>query len=81
MNLEWYSNADDPPLLNPNFDICGNYRHHIAYKVDHHDDDRAIFDDLHPTDRILVHEHNVYFNSSEELPLELDINITNHYVF
>jgi hypothetical protein len=77
-NLEWYSNADDPPLLNPNFAIHGNYRHHIAYKEDYHDDDRAIFECFNPTDRILVYEHDVYFDSSEELPLEFDIDtVTN----
>ncbi len=77
-NLEWYSNADDPPLLNPNFAIHGNYRHHIAYKGDYHDDDRAIFECFNPTDRILVYEHDVYFDSSEELPLEFDIDtVTN----
>ncbi len=26
-NPEWYSNVDDPSLLNPNFNIHGNYRH------------------------------------------------------
>ena len=25
-NPEWYGNADDPPLLNPDFDIQGDYR-------------------------------------------------------
>jgi hypothetical protein len=37
-NPEWYSNADDPPLLNPDFDIHGDYRHRIAYKVDCYED-------------------------------------------
>jgi hypothetical protein len=66
-NPEWNSNVDDPPLLNPDFDICGDYRHHIAYKVDHHDDDRTTFKDFNPTGKMLVHEHNLFFDSSEEL--------------
>ncbi len=73
-NPEWYSNVDDPSLLNPNFNIHGNYRHCIAYKGDHHDDDWAIFEGFNPTNRILVYEHDVYFDSSEELPLEFDID-------
>jgi hypothetical protein len=48
-NPEWYSNADDPPLLNPDFDICGDYRHCITNKVDCHGDDRTIFKDFNPT--------------------------------
>jgi hypothetical protein len=66
-NLEWYSNADDPPLLNPDFDVRGDYRHCIAYKVDHHDDDRTTSKAFNPTGRILVHDHDVYFDSFEEL--------------
>jgi hypothetical protein len=65
-NPEWYSNADDPPLLNPDFDIHGDYRHHIAYKMDSHDNMTTITD-FYPTGRILVHDQDVYFESSEEL--------------
>jgi hypothetical protein len=81
-NPEWYCNADDPPLLNPNFDIRGDYRHHITYKVDHHDNDRTTIKAFNPTGRILVHEHDVYFDSSEELLPDFDIKITtDHCIF
>jgi hypothetical protein len=28
----WYEQQDDPPLLNSDFDLCGDYRHRIVYK-------------------------------------------------
>jgi hypothetical protein len=28
----WYEQQDDPPLLNSDFDLCGDYHHHIVYK-------------------------------------------------
>jgi hypothetical protein len=28
----WYEQQDDPPLLNANFDLCGDYHHRIVYK-------------------------------------------------
>jgi hypothetical protein len=74
-NPEWYSNADDPPLLNPDFDIHGDYRHRIAYKMDHHDNMTTIMD-FYPTGRILVHDQDVYFESSEELLPDFDIETT-----
>jgi hypothetical protein len=30
----WYEQQDDPPLLNSDFDLCGDYRHRIVYKSD-----------------------------------------------
>jgi hypothetical protein len=27
-----YEQQDDPPLLNSDFDLCVDYRHHIVYK-------------------------------------------------
>jgi hypothetical protein len=27
-----YEQQDDPPLLNSDFDLCGDYRHRIVYK-------------------------------------------------
>jgi hypothetical protein len=44
--------------------------------VDHHDDDRTIFKVFNPTGRILVHKDDVYFDSSEELLPDFDIEIT-----
>jgi hypothetical protein len=80
-NPEWYSDADDPPLLNPDFDIQGDYRHHITYKMDSHDD-RANIEDFNPAGRILVHDQDVYFDPPEELLPDFDIEIsTDHCVF
>jgi hypothetical protein len=81
-NPKWYSDADDPPLLNPDFDIQGDYRHRIAYKMDHHDN-RANIKDFNPTDRILVHDQgSVYFDPPEELLPDFDIEIaTDRCVF
>jgi hypothetical protein len=73
-NPEWYSHADDPLLLNPDFDIQGDYRHRITYKLDNHDN-RAIFKDFNPTGRNLVHDHDVYFDTSEELLPDFDIEV------
>jgi hypothetical protein len=79
-NPEWYGNADNPPLLNPDFDIQGDSRHHIAYKMDH--DDRTTIKDFRPTGRILVHEQDVYFASSEEILPDFDIKTTtDHCIF
>jgi hypothetical protein len=72
---EWYSNADDLPLLNPDFDIHGDYRHCIAYKMDRHDD-RTTITNLNPTGRILVHDQDVYVDSSAELLPDFDIETT-----
>jgi hypothetical protein len=71
-NPEWYSNADDPPLLNPDFDIHRDYRHCIAYKMDHHDD-RTTITNSNPTGMILVHDQDMYFDSSAELLPDFDI--------
>jgi hypothetical protein len=30
----WYEQQDDPPLLNSDFDLCGDYCHRIVYKSD-----------------------------------------------
>jgi hypothetical protein len=30
----WYEQQDDPPLLNSDFDLCGDYHHRIVYKSD-----------------------------------------------
>jgi hypothetical protein len=53
----WYEQQDDPPLLNSDFDLCGDYRHRIVYKSD------LSSDTYTPTSRILVHEDNVFFNT------------------
>jgi hypothetical protein len=79
-NPEWYSNADNPPLLNPDFDIHGDYRHCIAYKVDRYDDSTTITN-FNPNDMILVHDQDVYFDSSAELLPDFDIETaTDHCV-
>jgi hypothetical protein len=47
----------DPPLLNPDFDLCGDYRHRIVYKSN------LTFDMYTPTGWILVHENDVFFGT------------------
>jgi hypothetical protein len=83
----WYEQQDDPPLLNSDFDLCGDYRHRIVYKSD-------LTSDMHtPTGRILVHEDDVFFNtpgdqafveaySNEHDDTDVDIEVaTDHWVF
>jgi hypothetical protein len=53
----WYEQQDDPPLLNSDFDLCGDYRHRIVYKSN-------LTSNMYtPTGRILVHENDVFFNT------------------
>jgi hypothetical protein len=53
----WYEQQDDPPLLNSDFDLCGDYHHRIVYKSD-------LTSDMYtPTGRVLVHENNVFFDA------------------
>jgi hypothetical protein len=51
------SQQDDPPLLNSDFDLCGDYRHRIVYKSD------LTSDTYTPTGRVLVHENDVFFDA------------------
>jgi hypothetical protein len=53
----WYEQQDDPPLLNSDFDLCGDYRHRIVYKSD------LSSNAYTPTGQILVHEDNVFFDT------------------
>jgi hypothetical protein len=53
----WYEQQDDPPLLNSDFDLCGDYRHRIIYKSD------LSSDAYTPTGRIFVHEDDVFFDT------------------
>jgi hypothetical protein len=53
----WYEQQDDPPLLNSDFDLCGDYHHRIVYKSD------LTSDTYTPTGRILVHENDVFFDT------------------
>jgi hypothetical protein len=53
----WYEQQDDPPLLNPDFDLCGDYRHRIAYKS------HLTLDTYTPTGWILIHEKDVFFDA------------------
>jgi hypothetical protein len=53
----WYEQQDDPPLLNPNFDLCGDYRHRIVSKSN------LSSDAYTPTDQILVHDDDVFFDT------------------
>jgi hypothetical protein len=80
-NPEWYSNANDPPLLNPDFDIHGDYRHCIAYKMDCYDNRTTIMN-FNPTGMILVHDEDMHFDSYAELLPDFDIETTtDHCVF
>jgi hypothetical protein len=83
----WYEQQDDPPLLNSNFDLCGDYRHRIVCKSD------LTSNTYTPTGQILVHEDNVFFDTSgdeasvdahstEHDDTDMDIEgATNHCVF
>jgi hypothetical protein len=52
-----YKQQDDPPLLNSDFDLCGDYRHRIVYKS-------GLTSNMYtPTGRILVHENDVFFDT------------------
>jgi hypothetical protein len=53
----WYEQQDDPPLLNSNFDLCGDYRHRIVYKS------TLSSNAYTPTGRILVHDDDVFFDT------------------
>jgi hypothetical protein len=53
----WYEQQDDPPLLNSDFDLCGDYHHRIVYKSD------LTSDAYTPTGQILVHKDNVFFDT------------------
>jgi hypothetical protein len=53
----WYEQQDDPPLLNSDFDLCGDYRHRIVYKSD------LTSDAYTPTGQILVHDNDVFFDT------------------
>jgi hypothetical protein len=53
----WYEQKDDPPLLNSDFDLCGDYCHCIVYKSD------LTCDMYTPTGQILVHENDVFFDT------------------
>jgi hypothetical protein len=53
----WYEQQDDPPLLNPGFDLCGDYHHRIVYKSD------LTLDTYTPHGWILVHEDDVFFDA------------------
>jgi hypothetical protein len=86
-NPAWYEQQDDPPLLNSNFDLCGDYRHRIVYKSD------LTSDTYTPTGQILVHEDDVFFDtpgdeafvdahSNEHNDTDVDIEAaTDHCVF
>jgi hypothetical protein len=53
----WYEQQDDPPLLNSDFNLCGDYCHRIVYKSD------LTSNTYTPTGRILVHEDDVFFGT------------------
>jgi hypothetical protein len=56
----WYEKQDDPPLLNSDFDLCGDYRHHLVYKS-------VLSSDAYtPTGRIIVHDNDVFFKTQED---------------
>jgi hypothetical protein len=53
----WYEPQDDPPLLNSDFDLCGDYHHRIVYKSDLNSDTYTT------TGQVLVHENDVFFDA------------------
>jgi hypothetical protein len=67
----WYEQQDDPPLLNPDFDLCGDYHHHIVYKSD------LTLDTHTPNGQILVHENDVFFDAPGDEPF-LDAHPNGH---
>jgi hypothetical protein len=83
----WYEQQDDPPLLNSDFDLRGDYRHHIVYKSD------LTSDVYTPTGQVLVHVDDVFFDTqgdealldahpNEHDDIDMDIEAaTDHCVF
>jgi hypothetical protein len=83
----WYEQQDDPPLLNSDFDLRGDYRHHIVYKSD------LTSDVYTPTGQVLVHVDDVFFDTEGDEALldahpnghdDIDMDIeaaTDHCVF
>jgi hypothetical protein len=83
----WYEQQDDPPLLNSDFNLCGDYRHRIVYKSNLTSDTYTL------TGRILVHENDVFFDTpgdeafvdahyNKHDDTDMDIEAaTNHCVF
>jgi hypothetical protein len=83
----WYEQQDDLPLLNSDFDLCGDYHHRIV--------DKSVLtsDTYTPTGQILVHEDDVFFDtpgdkafvdahSNEHDDTDVDIEAaTDHCVF
>lgn len=66
---EWYSQSSDPLLLNPSFDIEGNYHHRVAYKSDVSATNQGHGEI--PLRSILIHEQDIYFDAEESLqPLD-----------
>jgi hypothetical protein len=53
----WYEQQDDPPLLNSDFDLCGDYHQCIVYKYNLTPNMYTL------TGQILVHENDVFFDT------------------
>jgi hypothetical protein len=68
----WYEQQDDPPLLNSDFDLCGDYRHHIVYKSD------LTSDTYTPTGQILVHEDDAFFDTPGDDAICAKLEIGEH---
>jgi hypothetical protein len=65
----WYQQQDDPPLLNSDFDLRGDYRHRIVYKSD------LTSDVYTPTGQMLVHADDVFFDTQgDEVILDTHSN-------
>jgi hypothetical protein len=47
----WYEQQDDSPLLNPDFNLCGDYQSDLT------------LDTYTPTGWILIHENDVFFDA------------------
>ena len=70
---EWFAQADDPPLLNPHFDVQGDYRHRVAYKSE----SSPSTEPERPSLRSLtIHDDEVYFDAEEELDPLYDLEST-----
>jgi hypothetical protein len=67
----WYEQQDDPPLLNSDFNLRGDYRHCIVYKSD------LTSDVYTPTGRIFVHADDV-FNDTQGDEALLDAHPNGH---
>ena len=65
-NEDWFDSEHDPPLLNPDFDLHGDYRHRVISKADASVVTLPMHDGELRLESILVHEHDVYFDTRSD---------------